>query len=451
MRKIRLLMGLLVCCFGFGIESVLATDFGDHPDDLYYILGTQTQGDYDYYYGSAQNHVTKVSSGLLIIKNHDSDTLFRTVLVQEGYQESFSFMGFFENETLGIVSVKFKFDYGLMKYVLKYTEILQFDLYGNYLDRISFEEKFTAYNNHGHLMILSRDAAYAPDVVINSFLEMTQMPATIDALGIFEYQYIGEASVNGAEVDSIDLKEPGNYHIEITRGMYQFGFDVILDPLIAGIEEKGIYPKEASVVASGTLFLNDADYPSGTVITTCGHHVLRIEGINGYNLEIRFTITPEVSGVTEGGVYDAGVYIKAEGVLMKLNGEDYQSQSLIDRPGRYELTVSGVNGYVEQYHFTLLPRVVNLTDGDIFTGQYILNFIGTGMLDGRMVEPGTTLTEAKEYIFELWFEESLYGRYRFTLLSAEAVDPSVPIRIPYLEMALGVISLIGLFLVIRKK
>lgn len=444
-------MGILVCCLAFGINSVLATDFGDHPDDLYYILGSQTQGDYDYYYGSAQNHVTKVSSGLLIIKNHDSDTLFRTVLMQEGYQESFSFMGFFENETLGIVSVKFKFDYGLMKYVLKYTEILQFDLYGNYLDRISFEEKFSAYNNHGHLMILSRDATYDADVAIDSALELVEIPTMIDAIETFKYQYIGDASVNGTTVDGVDLMDPGNYHIEIARGMYKFAFDVTLDPLIMGIVESGIYPKEVSVVSLGTLFLNDVNYLSGTVISTCGHHVLRIEGINGYTKEIRFTVTPEVSGITEGGLYDAGVHIDAEGVMMTLNGENYQNNSLIAEPGRYELVVSGVNGYVEQYHFTLLPSVVNLSDGDIFTGQYILNFIGSGMLDGRTVEPGTTLTEAKEYVFELWFEESLYMRYHFTLLSSEAVDTLVPVRIPYLEMALGVVSLIGLFLVIRKK
>ena len=181
------------------------------------------------------------------------------------------------------------------------------------------------------------------------------------------------------------------------------------------------------------------------------HHVLRIEGINGYAKEIRFTITPEVSGITDGGIYDAGVRIEIEGVQMTLNGEDYQSQNLIAEPGRYELIISGVNDYEEKYFFTLLPSVVNLTDGDIFTGQYILNFIGTGMLDGRMVEPGTTLTEAKDYIFELWFEDSLYASYHFSVLSTESVESLDPVRIPYLEMALGVVSLIGLFLVIRKK
>jgi hypothetical protein len=182
----------------------------------------------------------------------------------------------------------------------------------------------------------------------------------------------------------------------------------------------------------------------------CGNHLLEIKGINGYIQEIYFTIDPIISGVIDGGEYTSGVYINANHCELKLNSKPYQSNTLIAIPGHYELQINGFNEYQKSINFTIYPSVVNLKNDDVFNEKYLLNFIGEGYLNGILIETGITLDEIGDYVFELWFDGALYQSYRFKIVNGTSNEHK-PIRLLSLEIGLGIVSLIGLFLVIRKK
>ena len=112
--------------------------------------------------------------------------------------------------------------------------------------------------------------------------------------------------------------------------------------------------------------------------------------------------------------------------------------------------IIGVNDYRKTLHFTIYPSVINLSQNGIYDGGYRLNFIGEGRLNGQIIEPGFEL-EPGTYHFELWFEESIYAQYEFEVQSQTEEFNHETIKIPFLEIALGIFSLVGLFLVFRKK
>jgi len=455
MRKLFIIVGLLIFILLMGMVPVQATyptsDFGDHPNHIYYINGYTTNGVFDYYYGTAENRTSGSKEGLLVIKNTASDTLFRTMLFDEGYRESFRFLMFFNNETIGIVAMKFGINPQTITYELQYTEVLQYDLYGNYIARLGFEEAMTTCSSHGNLLILSKDTTYGPDYVIDETLSLVELVDEVEATGSFQYPYFGQATINGESVDAIDLREPGIYEIIITQWRYLYTFHVTLHPDLLGLTEGGNYTGSVSIIAKGTLSIDDEPYLSGMIYDTVGYHVLTIEGLNGYVQHTAFTVHPFVRGVSDGGTYTGGVYIQVVGAILSLNDTPYTSNSLIARPGEYTLTIQGSNAYQEDIHFVINPSVTNLSEGDVVTSPFILNFIGEAVLNGNPVEPGTSLTEAGDYILQLMVDDVVFATIHFQVIAETNPSKWGSLKIPYLELGLGILSLIGLFIIIRKK
>ena len=455
MRKIMIILGFMILIGLMGINQVHAeypsSDFGDHPDYTYYINGYTTNGTFDYYYGMAEEKESGEVEGLLVIKNTDSDTLFRTVMFDEGYRENIRYLAFFKNETMGVVITKFGINPETITFELKYTEVLLYDLFGNYLDRIVFEEAMTTCASHGDLLILSKDMNYTADYVIDETLTLVILPSVIEATGTFQYPYEGEATINGESVESIDITEPGIYAIEITRWRYHYAFMVTLHPTIEGITHEGVYTGTVSIVSKGILRIDDEPYVNASLYDLVGYHTLTVEGINGYLCSFAFTLKPFITGIQEGGVYTGGLYIRIEGASLFLNDAPYTPSSLIARPGRYELSIRGSNDYQDTLHFVINPSITNLSNGDVVHSPYILNFIGEAVLNGEVIEPGTTLTEPGDYTLQLLFEEEVFQTLHFQIVSETPSSFWHNLKIPYLELGLGILSLIGLYIIIRKK
>jgi len=448
-RKIGLLVFLVILLIA-KIRMVQATDFGSHPDYIYYITGSGTYGEYDFYYGSAQHRDSGDFNGLVIMKHHESDTMYRTIMIDEGYRESVAFVGFFEEGSFGVAMVKFDFNYSVMAYELQSTEIMKYDIFGNYVDRVIFNETFKAFNNHGYLIILSKDAMYQSDIVLNSQLEEIQLNSERESTGDFSYQFQGTCTINGESNDDIYLVEPGNYEIVINRLKYHFILHIIIKSDVQGIINEGIYIGKTTINAKGELFLDDNTYLSGTEINEVGYHTLRIIGVGELIEDYYFTIEPHVSGIEDNGEYISGVYIDIPNAIAYLNMTPYENNTLIARPGKYVLTIMGVNEYRSTLNFTIFPSVVNLENNGNYQAEYRLNFIGEGRLNGEIIQSGSVLNEGV-YDFELWFENTLFRQYHFTVIENTDEIVHETLKIPFLEIILGIFSLVGLFLVFRKK
>lgn len=448
-RKLCMMIGISVILTLF-CSDVLAIDFGVHPDHTYYIIGSYSSGDHDFYYGSAENRATGDFNGLVIMKHRDNDTMYRTIMIDEGYSENVVFVGFFEDGSFGVVVTKYIFNYTTLEFDLFSTEILKYDVYGNYVDRIIFNQKYSAYNNHGYFMILSKDTTYQNDIILNSQLEVVELDPLVEAVGNFTYQFQGKCQINGEISDKIDLSVPGYYDIVIEKFRYSYQFNLTLKSDIDGIENDGIYLGNTIVRSNGSLYLNNELYVSDTMITDVGYHTLRVEGVGEYVEEYHFVIEPVITGVIHQGEYTSSVYINVPNSILYLNNILYENNTLIARPGRYELTILGVNEYRRTVDFTIYPSVVNLVNNHVYDENYRLNFIGEGRLNGQIIETGLEL-EGGVYHFELWFEDLLFAQYDFEVLSKVDEDTHETIKIPFLEIALGIFSLVGLFLVFRKK
>lgn len=442
-------MGLMLLLLLFS-NHVFATDFGVHPDHTYYITGSSTFGVYDFYYGSAKDKTTGDFSGLIIMKYHENDNLYRTILIDEGYSENVAFISFFEDGSFGVVVTKFILNYTIMDFEFFTTEIYKYDVFGNFVDKIVFHQAFKAFNNHGYNIILSNDETYQTDIVINNQLEIININPTVESIGSFIYQFQGECTINGDSFEVIEISTPGYYEIIIQKFRYSYVINLTLKSTIEGVVNEGIYLGKTTIQANGSLYLNDEPYISGTEIFEVGNHTLRIEGVGDYVEEYHFVIEPMISGVEEDGEYRAGIYIDIPNTTLYLNKELYENNSLVAKPGRHELSIIGLNDYRKILHFTLLPSVLNLTNNGIYDEGYRLNFIGEGRLNGQIVDPGFELEPGK-YHFELWFEESVYAQYDFEVQSQTEENNHETIKIPFLEIALGIFSLVGLFLVFRKK
>lgn len=442
---------LFFCIFlSSKISQVNAIDIDTNPDYIYYITGNVTVGEYDLYYGTAQHRIEKEYSALIIMKYHSDDSLYRVVIIDEGYNENTVFIGCFEDGSFGVVIEKFQYDYSIMGYVLSSTEIHKYDLHGNYVNRISYKEKFKAFNNHGYKIILSLDSSYHNDKVIDCELKETEIVEEYVTTDSFFYQFQGECIINGQRVDEINIDEVGYHLITISKYKYHQTLSVLILPKTNGFEKNGVYQGSVSIFINAKLYLDEEEIESDITISEAGYHTLKIEGAGGYTDVYDFTVNPIVQGVEDNGEYLSGVYIDISSGQTYLNSTDYLNNSLIAKPGRYILDILGANEYKYTISFTIFPSVINLENEGVYDPGYCLNFIGEGKLNGILVESGTSLI-AGDYQFELLFEGEVYQQYSFKVIDSSNAFVHTPLKIPYLEIVLGIISLIGLFLVFRKK
>lgn len=430
--------------------TVNAVDYGYNPDYIYYITGDYTYGDYDFYYGAAKHRIKGDFSALVIMKYHQTDTLYRTLIIDEGYNENTTFVGFLSEGTFGVVIEKFRFDYEIMDYQFFSTEILKYDIYGNYVTRVTYPDKFRGFNNHNYKIILSLDNAYENDIIIDNDLTETSLTNEYITQQPFRYQFQGECNVNGVPVIDLYLDEVGYYEIEISRRKYNYSFNVTVRPSLLGIEDNGEYVGSIKINSNGVLRLNGEIIDNEAVISEAGNHTLLIEGVNDYFETYHFTIIPCIKGVINNGEYQKGVYIEVSSGQPFLNGISYENNSLIAKPGKYSLEINGINDYRYNLNFTVLPSVINLENNYSYELGYCLNFIGEGKLNGKVVESGIFL-DPGDYVFELWFENEIFQTYSFSVNGIDDEKAHQPLKIPYLEIILGVISLVGIFLVFKKK
>jgi hypothetical protein len=173
---------------------------------------------------------------------------------------------------------------------------------------------------------------------------------------------------------------PGHYILQYDGFDYQF----TVEPTISGVDDLASYNEPVTpFITSGKLFLNDDLFVSGSTISDPGYYELTIQGINGYQKVISFTITSHLSGVVHNQTYQ-------EPVEMTFNGTGYLNNGFItspfrvEDPGEYVLTIEGKNTYKETYYFAIMepPKAYTMMD---FLRQYDLVILGVTIVGGLLV------------------------------------------------------------------
>ncbi len=167
-----------------------------------------------------------------------------------------------------------------------------------------------------------------------------------------------------------------------------------------------------------------------------GHYVIDRNGET-----LNFTVEPTVSGVQDGGVYNQRVRIDLSAGYALLNGRVFSLDDEIVEPGEYTLTIEGLNGYQKTLAFTMMASLEGVYDGNTYDNARTLTFNGEGYLNNRLISSGTVVDEAGEYHLRIEGKNGYSEQHSFIIDFNEADDTSSNFML-FMEVGLVVSALV---------
>ena len=264
-------------------------------DELQIIKGYYQNEEYYFEYGSIY-YENGNTNGFIRIKDRMNSSLIKEIEYDGNNIEIFSYLAEIDNNSFMIVCEQYEKNNEYAIPSFKQTIIIEYDFNGNMLGQYVLYEKYIEYHNHNHYLVMID--SLGKTIYINSEGKPLEAPKIED-----EYydkyidQFQGNALINGKDVDSIDLDYPGIYSIEIIDGNYYFLYSVIVIPKIDILGEKyqDYYIGDIEIISKGIIYLNNEEYISNTIINIPGNYNITIYGENNYAYSIDFTILPEIS------------------------------------------------------------------------------------------------------------------------------------------------------------
>lgn len=199
---------------------------------------------------------------------------------------------------------------------------------------------------------------------------------------------------------------------------YEINFTVV--EVWENIEQNGEY--EYSVVpktSNGTLYLNGSSFTSGNTIYTVGHHTIKIVGVNGYENTIEFTVTERITNLVKDGEFTGAIKPTFSNITAAyLDGQAYSSGTNIRNVGYHTLKIEGMNGYVSEYQFTILPTISGAQADTIYYpgNTYVSCSYATIKLNGESYSSGSTIYKVGYHTVEIIGTNGYSYTYGFTVL-----------------------------------
>lgn len=224
----------------------------------------------------------------------------------------------------------------------------------------------------------------------------------------------GKAYVSGTPITEVGhhtltVANLNGYNYEITFTVKEVWENIEAD----GRYEYSVAPK----TDNGTLYLDGNAFTSGTTIYSVGHHTIKLVGANGYESEITFTVTERINNLEDGKEYTSSVYPSVSYATLYLDGKSYSSGSYIYDVGYHTLRVEGTNGYVSEYHFTILPTVNGAkADTEYYPGNtYISCSYATIKLNGETWSSGSYVYKVGYHKVDIIGTNGYVYSYEFTV------------------------------------
>lgn len=200
--------------------------------------------------------------------------------------------------------------------------------------------------------------------------------------------------LNTVEIESGHLvNNVGSYTlvVEGTNG-YVNSYSFTINSKTSGIENGGIYTGIVSpVFNSNSVTLDGKQYVSGTAINEVGNHTIVVNGADGYQETITFTIKETINGLVNGEVYNDILNINITGKCnsIKLNNKTVSNNFMAKQVGHNYLVITGVNGYECSYSFDIEPIIEGVINGENYTNEVNIKVNGdcSGIkLNGTLVD-----------------------------------------------------------------
>jgi hypothetical protein len=454
-------MGMAILCLlgtmGIDEGSFISTEWesGETEPCHYGTNGTLETSDRIYEYGYSKSLVDGDYDGLLRVMDKATGEVLQTLVYETGYLETFLFMGEYSDGTFVLALARYYLPEGSLMIRKQDTRLVKVDKDGVILlekTLPSFQEDF---HNHGGRLIVRDNRNSTEMTVYDEMLEVGTLPDIPESVSeSFSYQFVGTATVNGEEALNIELSGPGIFSVSIIHGTYSYAFSIQVDGLLEGVEPNGEYTEPIRIAASGEVELDGETWDSGTEIVLPGYHRLIIRGPGGYERSLDFTLHPTVEVLHSGEEYSEPITLFSNGTAMRLDGEPAENGTEVWIAGDHRLSVEGWNGYLLEIPFTLLPTVSGVEGGKTYSEPIELVVNGGSSLDGETLAAGTVrVTDPGDHELILWNGTDRIETIHFTLQSSEKpIETEEKESVfPYWETGLGIVVLIGLFLVLKKK
>lgn len=242
-------------------------------------------------------------------------------------------------------------------------------------DKLVMKETYDAPYTHGLDGNLTH---YEPDIIYGA----QDKDAFTGSVTLFT---LNEARVDGETVaHHIEITYPGYHHIKTASSE----ITVTVHPKNDTVENNQTYESPLTLDGlKGRLVLNGQVIASGETITDPGNYTLVIEGTNGYENRINFTVLSSVSGVYHNQVYDSKRTLTFNGVGY-LNNTYIETGHTINKPGLYTLDILGENDYRETLQFEI-RTIEEPSDTNM------LLYIEIGLLATIVISTGTILIKYK--------------------------------------------------------
>ncbi|WP_052343677.1 S-layer homology domain-containing protein [Bacillus massiliigorillae] len=225
----------------------------------------------------------------------------------------------------------------------------------------------------------------------------------------------GKATLNGESIETgTEVEAEGKYELIVTDkagNVTTVYFDMDKTaPKVTGVTDKGIYNKSVTIAFNeGEATLNGKEIANGSTVEKEGTYQLIVTDAAGNKTTMSFEIdktAPEVTGVTNQGVYETTVTIGFNEGEATLNGELIQNGTELKQEGQYQLIVTDFAGNQTVVNFTIKKKesiVISFPDvSEQYTFYKEINFLVSrsvisGYADGTF-KPGKSVTRAEAAI-----------------------------------------------------
>ena len=193
------------------------------------------------------------------------------------------------------------------------------------------------------------------------------------------------------------ITNPGDQILIITGvNNYERTYNFFVNLVVTGVTHQSIYTNTpvTIVFSGGSATLNGNLFTSTTTISHVGHYELIILGVNDFSQTITFTIQPNIQNLTNGITYQGSVTpsILGSNITFLLNGEAYNSGTIIDNPGANELLIqSSIGDYSKLINFDI-ELIINISNSETYHNITTPQFSGgIATLNGERFESNTPI------------------------------------------------------------
>ncbi len=422
----------------------------------YLVLGIYDFGEKKIEYGNLTT-AENLNGFIRIYDEQDSEAM-QEIIYDTGEHNVFKYLAIVSEDTFIIVCNNYYINQSQEYVSYINTSLLLYDTEGILQNEINLSEKPIDVHNHNFSIVISYENS---EIIFDKDLnQINGIEIQTESLASFEYQYQGKATINGSEVSEINIQYPGIYDVIITENTYVYDFTVTVHPdcKITGNKYLEGYIGSVYVYSYGDIYVNNEEYIIGSEIKRVGNYNVMILGENNYRKDIQFTILPDIifyDGVNrqqllENSKFSSPVKIYSNAQTMFLNDQTYSS-AWIDNPGNYVVSFYGVNNYIVDINFTILPSVSGVTNNETYE-QVSFSVFGKALLNGKEIFSEQTISKVGNYKLELLLDEEVYQTINFSIVKENAFLDENPLNyLEYLKYLFLLLTVVGGVLILRKK